>query len=64
MQERTYLTGLLCLTTFFLFADQNCLSPNLSEVAREFKFTAQEKDTKLGGEIALGLCTDCLEHFR
>ena len=48
MQERTYLTALLCLTTFFLFADQNCLSPNLSEVAREFKFTAQEKDTKLG----------------
>ena len=54
MQERTYLTALLCLTTFFLFADQNCLSPNLSEVAREFKFSAQEKDTKLGGEIALG----------
>ena len=54
MEPRTYLTGLLCLTTFFLFADQNCLSPNMSEVAREFKFSAVEKDAKLGGEIALG----------
>ena len=54
MQERTYLTALLCLTTFFLYADQNCLAPNMSEVAREFKFTASEKDAKLGGEIALG----------
>ena len=26
----------------------------MSEVAREFKFTASEKDAKLGGEIALG----------
>ena len=54
MSERNYLTGLLCLTTFFLFADQNCLSPNMSEVAREFNFSDEEKDAKLGGEIALG----------
>jgi MFS family permease len=54
MEPRHYLTGLLCLTTFFLFADQNCLSPNMTAVAKEFNFSADEKDSKLGGEIALG----------
>jgi MFS family permease len=54
MEPRYYLTGLLCLTTFFLFADQNLLSPNMSAIAEEFKFSPAEKDSKLGGEIAFG----------
>ena len=54
MEPRHYLTGLLCLTTFFLFADQNLLSPNMSAIAAEFNFTPAEKDSKLGGEIAFG----------
>ena len=54
MEPRIYLTGLLCLTTFFLFADQNLLAPNMSAVAKEFGFSAVEKDAKLGGEVALG----------
>jgi MFS family permease len=54
MEPRHYLTGLLCLTTFFLFADQNLLSPNMSAIAKEFNFSAAEKDSKLGGEIAFG----------
>lgn len=54
MEPRHYLTGLLCLTTFFLFADQNLLSPNMSAIAEEFNFTPAEKDSKLGGEIAFG----------
>ena len=54
MEPRHYLTGLLCLTTFFLFADQNLLSPNMSAIAAEFNFSPAEKDSKLGGEIAFG----------
>lgn len=30
------------------------LSPNLSQVAQDFGFTPEEKDAKLGGEIAFG----------
>ena len=54
MEPRMYLTGLLCLTTLFLYADQNALAPNLSAVAKEFGFSDVEKDAKLGGEVALG----------
>ena len=49
-----YPAGLICLTTFFLFADQNLISPNLTLIAREFGFSDLERDKKLGGEIALG----------
>ena len=32
----------LYLSSFFLFADQNLLAPNLSQIADEFQFSAQE----------------------
>lgn len=48
------MTSLLCSSIFFLYADQNLMSPNLSHIANEFHFTDLEKDTKLGGEIAFG----------
>jgi predicted MFS family arabinose efflux permease len=45
----TWLLGLLCLC---LFADQNLMAPNLSQIAKEFGFTDAERDEKLGGEIS------------
>jgi MFS family permease len=41
------------MTTILLFADQNLLSPNLTAIATEFWFTNEERDRKLGGDIAL-----------
>jgi MFS family permease len=36
-----------------LFSDQNLLAPNLSQAADEFGFDDNERDQKLGGDIAL-----------
>lgn len=44
---------LLGVTSFFLFADQNLMAPNLSLIAQEFGFSDVEKDQKLGGDVAL-----------
>ena len=52
--QQRYVVALLSLTTFFLFADQNLTSPNLSVIADEFGFDDIERDVKLGGNIALG----------
>jgi MFS family permease len=54
MNMRTYTTLMLCITVFFLFADQNLLAPNLSAIAKDFEFTDSERDEKLGGYIAFG----------
>ena len=54
MNMRTYTTLMLCITVFFLFADQNLLAPNLSAIAKDFGFTDSERDEKLGGYIAFG----------
>lgn len=45
--------ALLALVTLFLFADQNLMAPNLTQIANDFGFDALERDTKLGGEISL-----------
>eukprot|EP00600_Ochromonadales_sp_CCMP1393_P005272 CAMPEP_0174967858 /NCGR_PEP_ID=MMETSP0004_2-20121128/7812_1 /TAXON_ID=420556 /ORGANISM="Ochromonas sp., Strain CCMP1393" /LENGTH=619 /DNA_ID=CAMNT_0016217027 /DNA_START=91 /DNA_END=1950 /DNA_ORIENTATION=+ len=52
--KRDYATGVMCATVFFLFADQNLLAPNLSQVADDFHMSEQEKDEKLGGYISFG----------
>ncbi len=52
-QQRSYTVKLYSLTTILLFADQNLLAPNLSAAAAEFGFDNDEKDQKLGGDIAL-----------
>lgn len=54
MSMRTYTTAILCLTVFFLFADQNLMAPNLSAIADDFGFNEEERDEKLGGYIAFG----------
>ena len=48
-----YTVGLLTLTSMFLYADQNLISPNLSAVAEDFGFDEREKDLKLGGWLQL-----------
>jgi len=45
--------ALICTTAFFLFADQNLMAPNLSQIAQEFGFSDVEKDQRLGGDVAI-----------
>ena len=44
---------LLFVLSFFLFADQNLMGPNLTQIANEFGFSEIERDIKLGGQISL-----------
>ena len=44
---------LLFLLSFFLFADQNLMGPNLTQIASDFGFNDMQRDVKLGGEISL-----------
>ena len=43
----------LFILSFFLFADQNLMGPNLTQIASDFGFNEIERDSKLGGEISL-----------
>ena len=52
-RKRRWAVILYFLTTTLLFADQNLLAPNLSAAAAEFGFDDEERDRKLGGNIAL-----------
>ena len=54
LNKRDYLSlALLFILSFFLFADQNLMGPNLSQIASEFGFNDIQRDVKLGGEISL-----------
>ncbi len=44
---------LLSIISFFLFADQNLMAPNLTQIGNEFGFTPTERDSRLGGDISL-----------
>ena len=44
---------LLFILSFFLFADQNLMGPNLTQIANDFGFDDVQRDIKLGGEISL-----------
>ena len=50
--QRLYAVLLLALINLFLFADQNLMAPNLSQIARDFGFSDIERDVKLGGNIS------------
>ena len=50
---RKLATALYLATTALLFADQNLLAPNLSAIASEFGFDDDERDERLGGDIAI-----------
>ena len=54
LDNRDYISlSLLFILSFFLFADQNLMGPNLSQIADDFGFDKIERDFKLGGEISL-----------
>ena len=39
-----YPVGIFCVTSALLFADQNLMAPNLTEIANEFDFDEGERD--------------------
>lgn len=53
LANRRWAIMLFSLATVLLFADQNLMSPNLTAMAEEYGFTDEERDVKLGGDIAL-----------
>ena len=53
VKKRQWAMMLFSVTTVLLFADQNLMAPNLTEIAEEYGFDDEERDTKLGGHIAL-----------
>lgn len=50
--QRYYATAMFCLVGQLLSADQNLLAPNLTAVADDFGFDANERDKYLGGVIS------------
>jgi MFS family permease len=52
-KRRYFSVFLMTTTSAFLYADQNLLSPNLSQAAEEFNFSDREKDVKLAGWLQL-----------
>ncbi len=52
-RHERYAVWLLAFMALFLFADQNLMAPNLTQMAREFGFDEVERDVKLGGHISL-----------
>lgn len=47
-----FAVALLAIITLFLFADQNLMAPNLTQIADDFGFSAVERDVMLGGNIS------------
>ena len=47
-----YAVLLLSFINLFLFADQNLMAPNLTQIAQDFGFSDLERDIKLGGNIS------------
>lgn len=52
-RQRQLAVGLLFACTVLVFADQNLMSPNLTAIAKHFGFNDEQRDRKLGGDIAL-----------
>ncbi|MFH1852048.1 MAG: MFS transporter [Candidatus Neomarinimicrobiota bacterium] len=47
-----YAVTLLAVINLFLFADQNLMAPNLTQIAHQFGFSDTERDLLLGGNIS------------
>lgn len=52
-RRRIIAVALFATCVILLFADQNLMAPNLSAIAKDFGFNDEERDRKLGGQIAL-----------
>jgi MFS family permease len=46
-----YPVSIFCVTSALLFADQNLMAPNLTDIAKSFDFDESERDKYLGGYI-------------
>ena len=46
-----YPVAIFCVTSALLFADQNLMAPNLTDIAKSFGFDDSERDKYLGGYI-------------
>lgn len=53
--ERLYMVALFTLTAALLYADQNLMAPNLTDIAADFKFDDEQRDRMLGGYIAAAM---------
>ena len=51
--SRRYGAVLLASLAFCLYADQNLMSPNLTQIAHTFNLTDAERDRILGGELSV-----------
>src|SRR5664280_1051717 len=51
-RKELYSVILLAIISFFLFADQNLMAPNLTQIGNEFGFSPAVRDVKLGGNIS------------
>ena len=47
-----YAVCLLAFMNLFLFADQNLMAPNLTQIAHDFGFDNTQRDLLLGGNIS------------
>ncbi len=52
-KKELYAVILIAAINLFIFADQNLMAPNLTQIAHDFGFGAVERDVKLGGQISL-----------
>ncbi len=52
-RKELYAIILLAAINLFIFADQNLMAPNLTQIANDFGFDAVQRDVKLGGQISL-----------
>ncbi len=50
--KELYAVFLLALINLFLFADQNLMAPNLTQIANDFGFDGNQRDVLLGGNIS------------
>ena len=55
MSNRKYITTLCAVTVLFLFADQNLMAPNLSLIAKDFDFDAQQRGINIYEYIPLNV---------
>ena len=52
-KTRRFVVAMYIISLTLLYSDYNLLAPNLSAVGKEFGMTDEERDVKLGGQVAL-----------
>ncbi len=52
-KKELYAVILIAAINLFIFADQNLMAPNLTQIAHDFGFTDVQRDVLLGGRISL-----------